>query len=180
MQVRPTNIPDVVIIEPDVHRDPRGYFVETYHEQRYRDAGVPGSFVQDNESRSVRGVLRGLHAQRRHAQGKLVRVIAGEIYDVAVDVRPHAPTYGQWAGVTLSAENFLQIYVPPGFVHGFCVTSEQAIIAYKCTTLYDRDDEVGVVWNDPDLGIVWPIAEPTVSEKDVSLPRLCDAGVLIG
>jgi len=180
VQVRPSRIPDVVVIEPDVYRDARGYFVETYHEQRYREAGVPGPFVQDNESRSVRGVLRGLHAQRRNAQGKLVRVLAGEIYDVAVDVRPEAPTYGQWVGVTLSAENFLQIYVPPGFVHGFCVTSDEAIIAYKCTTPYDREDEVGVLWSDPDLGITWPIAAPSVSEKDAVLPRLCEAGVLIG
>jgi dTDP-4-dehydrorhamnose 3,5-epimerase len=179
VQVRPTRIADVVVVEPDVHRDPRGYFLETYQAARYREGGIADAFVQDNESRSVRGVLRGLHAQRRYPQGKLVRVLAGAIYDVAVDVRPGSPTYGQWVAVTLTAESFEQLYVPPGFVHGFCVTSETATIAYKCTTPYAADDEVGVCWNDPDLDIPWPIANPIVSAKDAALPRLSAAGPLV-
>ena len=172
MRVVPTELPGVLVIEPVVHRDARGFFLETYHAERFAQAGIPGPFVQDNHSRSARGVLRGLHAQRRKPQGKLVRAVEGAIFDVAVDVRPGSPTYGRWTAVTLDAESYRQLWIPAGFLHGFCVLSEWAEIEYKCTALYDRDDEVGVVWNDPDLGIVWPIEQPSLSPKDAALPRL--------
>ena len=172
MRVVPTELPGVLVIEPVVHRDARGFFLETYHAERFAQVGIPGPFVQDNHSRSARGVLRGLHAQRRKPQGKLVRAVEGAIFDVAVDVRPGSPTYGRWTAVTLDAESYRQLWIPAGFLHGFCVLSEWAEIEYKCTALYDRDDEVGVVWNDPDLGIVWPIEQPSLSPKDGALPRL--------
>ena len=175
MHVLPTELPGVLILEPTVHRDARGFFLETYHAERFEKAGIVGPFVQDNHSRSANGVLRGLHAQREKPQGKLVRVVLGEIFDVAVDVRPRSPTFGRWTGVTLDAESFRQLWIPVGFLHGFCVMSEWAEIEYKCTALYDRDDEIGVVWNDPDIGIVWPIANPTLSPKDAALPRLHEA-----
>ena len=169
-----TELPDVIIIEPDIYRDSRGFFLETYHEARYREGGVPGPFVQDNHSRSLRGTLRGLHAQSRRAQGKLVRVIQGEIFDVAVDVRRGSPTFGRWSAARLSAENFLQCWIPPGFLHGFHVLSESAEVEYKCTDLYDPADEFGVVWNDPQIGIDWPVESPILSAKDRSLPRLAE------
>ena len=172
MRIVPTDLPDVLVVEPTVHRDARGFFLETYHAQRFAEVGIAGPFVQDNHSRSARGVLRGLHAQHRRPQGKLVRVVAGEIFDVAVDVRAGSETFGRWTGVTLDAESFRQLWIPPGFLHGFCVLSEAAEIEYKCTALYDREDEIGVVWNDPDIGIDWPIAEPALSPKDAALPRL--------
>ena len=159
-------IPGVVIIEPDVHHDPRGFFLETYHVDKYRAAGIPGPFVQDNHSRSARGTLRGLHLQLRHPQGKLVRVIEGEIFDVAVDVRRGSPTFGRWMGVTLSAENFRQCYLPPGFAHGFAVVSHVAQVEYKCTEIYDPKSELGIAWNDPAIGIEWPIADPLLSDRD--------------
>jgi dTDP-4-dehydrorhamnose 3,5-epimerase len=162
----PATIPGVVIIEPDVYRDPRGFFLETYHEAKYREAGVHGPFVQDNHSRSVAGTLRGLHLQPQHPQGKLVRVIEGEIFDVAVDVRRGSPTFGQWVGVTLSSENFRQCYLPPGFAHGFAVVSPTAQVEYKCTDIYDPKSELGIAWNDPSIAIQWPIAEPFLSERD--------------
>lgn len=172
MRVLPTDLPGVLVIEPAVHRDQRGFFLETYHEARYDEAGIPGPFVQDNHSRSMRGVLRGLHGQGRQPQGKLVRVLLGEIFDVAVDIRAGSPTFGRWTGVALDAQSFRQIWIPPGFLHGFCVLSEWAEIEYKCTAPYDRDDEIGVVWNDPDIGIAWPIEKPAISPKDAALPRL--------
>ena len=170
-----TDIEGVVIVEPAVHRDERGFFLETYHARRFEEAGLPATFVQDNHSRSVRGTLRGLHAQRLHPQGKLVRAIQGEIFDVAVDIRPGSPTFGKWVAVVLSAGSFRQVYVPPGFLHGFCVLSEHAEVIYKCTELYVPGDEMGVIWNDPEIGIRWPVAEPILSAKDRGHPRLSGA-----
>lgn len=172
MRFIPTEIPGVVIIEPDVHRDPRGYFLETYHERKYAEGGIQGPFVQDNHSFSLRGTLRGLHAQRRRPQGKLVRAVQGEMFDVAVDIRRGSPTFSKWVGVTLSGENFRQLYIPPGFAHGFCVLSERVHVEYKCTDFYDREDEFGVAWNDPEIGIAWPITEPALSARDAAAPRL--------
>jgi dTDP-4-dehydrorhamnose 3,5-epimerase len=168
----PTELDGVVIVEPDVHRDPRGFFLETYHARKFREGGIDVAFVQDNHSRSKRGTLRGLHAQLRRPQGKLIRVLSGEIFDVAVDIRKGSPTFARWASVVLSSENFRQLYIPPGFAHGFCVTSEWADVAYKCTELYDPADEIGIAWNDPAIGIRWPVAEPTVSAKDAAAPTL--------
>jgi len=170
----PCGIPDVLIIEPDVYRDARGFFLETYHEEKYREGGVAGPFVQDNHSRSVGGTLRGLHLQARRPQGKLIRVVEGEIFDVAVDVRRGSPSFGRWVGHSLSAENFRQCWVPPGFAHGFCVLSEFAHVEYKCTELYDPAGELGIVWNDPALGIVWPIQNPIVSDRDRRHPKLAE------
>ncbi len=172
MNFIPTELPGVILIEPQVFRDERGFFLESYHQAKFAAAGLEVTFVQDNHSRSVRGTLRGLHAQHRRPQGKLVRVIAGEIFDVVVDIRPHAPTFGRWLGVTLSAENFRQLYIPPGFVHGFCVVSDVAEVLYKCTALYDPTDEIGVIWNDPEIGIDWGVQSPLLSEKDRRLPTL--------
>lgn len=172
MQFEPTTIEEVILITPDVFKDDRGFFLETFHEEKYRRGGITERFVQDNHSKSKRGTLRGLHAQRVRPQGKLVRAIEGMIWDVAVDVRRGSPTFGQWVGETLSADNFRQLYVPPGFVHGFCVLSETAQVEYKCTALYDGDDELSIVWNDPDLAIDWPIAEPVLSGKDAKAPLL--------
>jgi dTDP-4-dehydrorhamnose 3,5-epimerase len=174
-----TEIPDVVVIEPDVHKDARGFFLETYHVEKYRAGGITAPFVQDNHSRSVARTLRGLHLQRRHPQGKLVRVIEGEIYDVAVDVRLDSPTFGQWVAVTLSSENFKQIYVPPGFAHGFCVLSELAQVEYKCTDLYNPADEIGVAWNDAALGITWPITDPILSLRDQGHRPLAEVRALL-
>lgn len=172
MRFVPTELPGVLVIEPDVHQDPRGFFVETYHAEKYRAGGIEGPFLQDNHSRSVRGTLRGLHLQVGRPQGKLIRVVDGEIYDVAVDVRRGSPTFGAWVGVTLSAANFKQCYVPPGFAHGFCVVSGDAQVEYKCTDLYDPSTEIGIAWNDPALGIIWPIADPLLSDRDRRHPLL--------
>jgi dTDP-4-dehydrorhamnose 3,5-epimerase len=174
VQVVPTKLPGVVIIEPDVHRDGRGFLVETFHADRYRRHGIGGPFVQDNHSRSTGGTLRGLHLQHPHAQGKLIRVIAGVIFDVAVDVRRGSPTFGRWVGVTLSAENFRQCYVPAGFAHGFCVVGEIAEVIYKSTDVYDPASEIGIAWNDPSLAIDWPILTPTLSARDRANPILAD------
>ena len=174
MKFLPSGLPGVVIVEPDVHRDARGFFLETFHADRYREGGVPGPFVQDNHSHSVRGTLRGLHAQVRRPQGKLVRAVAGEMFDVAVDIRRGSPTFGRWVGVNLSGENFRQLYIPPGFAHGFCVLSEQVDVEYKCTDVYDPGGEIGVAWDDPAIGVDWPIHEPIVSDKDRRAPRLAD------
>jgi len=168
----PGDLPGLVVVEPDVHRDARGFFVETYHERKYREGGIEGPFVQDNHSRSLRGSLRGLHAQLRRPQGKLMRVVEGEVFDVAVDIRRGSPTFGRWAGITLSGENFRQLYVPPGFAHGFCVVSEAAHLEYKCTAPYDPEDEIAIAWNDPRIAIAWPLAQPTVSARDAAAPRL--------
>jgi dTDP-4-dehydrorhamnose 3,5-epimerase len=174
MEFLPTELAGVLIIEPDVHRDARGFFLESYHARRYREAGIPELFVQDNHSRSTRGTLRGLHAQRSRPHGKLVRVIEGEVFDVAVDVRRGSPTFGRWEGVILSAENFRQCYIPPGFLHGFCVLTEAAELEYKVTDFYSPADELGVIWNDPDLAIAWPVSDPILSQKDASLPLLAE------
>ncbi len=174
MKVVPTSLPGVLLIEPQVHRDARGFFLETYHAARYAEAGVPPTFVQDNHSRSGRGVLRGLHAQRTRPQGKLMRVIRGEIWDVAVDIRQGSPRFGWHVGERLSAENFRQLYVPPGFAHGFVVLSEQAEVEYKCTDFYDPGDEFAIAWNDPELAIPWPVESPELSAKDASAPSLAD------
>jgi dTDP-4-dehydrorhamnose 3,5-epimerase len=178
MQVVDTGLPGVVLIEPRVHGDSRGFFLETFHAERYAAAGVAGPFVQDNWSRSVRGTLRGLHFQEPDAQGKLVQVVAGSVYDVAVDVRRGSPTFGRWVGYELGGENKRQLWVPPGFAHGFVVLSEVADFLYKCTALYRPEAERAVLWNDPDLAIAWPIAEPLLSARDAAAPRLADAPVL--
>jgi dTDP-4-dehydrorhamnose 3,5-epimerase len=167
-----TDLPGVVIVEPDVHQDGRGYFLETFHHEKYRAAGIVGPFVQDNESRSAKGTLRGLHMQNRRPQGKLIRVIEGEIWDVAVDARPQSPTFGRWSAVTLSAANFKQCYIPTGFAHGFCVMSAVALVEYKCTDIYDAGGEIGIAWNDPTLHIDWPVENPILSERDGRLPTL--------
>jgi dTDP-4-dehydrorhamnose 3,5-epimerase len=181
MNVITTAVPGVIILEPRVFRDERGFFLESYHAERYRALGLDLTFVQDNHSGSTRNTLRGLHMQLRHAQGKLIRVIEGEIFDVAVDARRGSPTFGHWVGEWLSAENRRQIYVPPGFAHGFCVTSEQAQVEYKCTDYYDPTSEITIAWDDPTLGIVWPEsvlqAGPILSLKDrqgKSLKELMD------
>ena len=166
MRVTTTDIPGVLLIEPDVFRDPRGLFLETYHERRYADAGIPGPFVQDNYSQSLRGTLRGLHYQEPHAQGKIVMVTEGSVYDVVVDIRKGSPSFGRWYGADLSAENRFQVYVPPGCAHGFCVLSETAQVQYKCTELYDPADEIGIAWNDASLAITWPVTEPVRSDRD--------------
>lgn len=176
MKLLRTVLPGVLIIEPQVHGDARGFFQETYHAQRYIDAGITLPFVQDNHSRSGQGVLRGLHLQLEHPQGKLVRVSQGSVFDVAVDVRRGSPTFGKWAGVTLSEDNFRQFYIPPGFAHGFLALSERVDFIYKCTDYYYPDDEVGVLWNDPDIGVAWPDVgmEYRLSERDRRNPRLCE------
>lgn len=172
MRVLPTALPGVLIIEPTVFHDDRGFFLETWHHAKYAEAGVPAGFVQDNHSRSRKDTLRGLHFQRTRPQGKLVRAIEGEIFDVAADIDPASPHYGQWVGVSLSAENFRQIYVPPGYAHGFCVVSGMAQVEYKCTAFYDPADEGGVMWNDPLLSIGWPTQMPILSPRDQRHPQL--------
>ncbi|MBI4515704.1 MAG: dTDP-4-dehydrorhamnose 3,5-epimerase [Deltaproteobacteria bacterium] len=174
MQFLRTELPEIIVVEPDVYRDDRGFFLETYHWEKYRDGGITEPFVQDNHSRSGRATLRGLHAQWRRPQGKLVRVLQGEIFDVAVDIRRGSPRFAHWVGVHLSAENFRQIYVPPGFAHGFCVLSDAAEIEYKCTDLYDPGGELHVRWDDPAIGVAWPIADPLLSAKDRAAPRLAE------
>lgn len=166
MRFTPTAIPEVVLVEPDVFGDDRGFFLETYQKLKYGAAGLPEEFVQDNHSYSVRSTLRGLHAQLRRPQGKLLRVVLGEILDVAVDIRPESPTFGHWVSAVLSGANHHQLWVPPGFAHGFCVTSDAAHVLYKCTTLYDRDDEIAIAWNDPAIGVVWPTDAPLLSARD--------------
>jgi dTDP-4-dehydrorhamnose 3,5-epimerase len=167
-----TAIPEVVLIEPDIHRDSRGFFLESYHQEKYAAGGIAGLFVQDNHSHSLKGTLRGLHAQLRHPQGKLVRAVQGEMFDVAVDIRRGSPTFGRWVGVVLSGENFRQLYIPPGFVHGFCVLSERVDVEYKCTDFYVPGDEISVAWDDPEVGIEWPVKAPILSPKDAAAPRL--------
>lgn len=172
MQVTTTDIAGVLLIEPDVFRDPRGLFLETYHARRYMDAGIPGPFVQDNYSQSLKGTLRGLHFQEPQAQGKLVMVTEGAVYDVVVDIRKGSPSFGRWYGVELSAENRRQVYVPPGCAHGFCVTSDRAAFLYKCTDYYAPGNERGIIWNDPVLAIPWPVTTPILSAKDQAYKSL--------
>ena len=175
MKVTETHLPGVLIIEPTVIRDERGFFLETFRAERYREhAGISSTFVQDNHSRSKRGVLRGLHFQTQHPQGKLVRAARGETFDVAADVDPTSPTFRRWIGVTLSDTNHRQLWIPPGYAHGFLVLSELADVEYKCTDYYDAKWEAGVIWNDPDLEIAWPMQNPTLSEKDKRLPKLAE------
>lgn len=175
MRVVKTNLIDCVIIEPKVFGDERGFFLETFHSDRYkRVAEIDFPFVQDNHSRSTRGVLRGLHFQKKKPQGKLVRVVKGEVFDVAVDVRKNSPTFGKWEGVILSEENKKQFWVPPGFAHGFLVLSDIADFEYKCTDFYDPSDEGSILWCDPDLNINWPVKNPILSEKDTNANRLVD------
>lgn len=174
MRVTPTALAEVLLIEPAVHRDGRGFFVETYQAARYAGVGITRPFVQDNQSRSVRGTLRGLHLQIRHPQDKLVRVISGEIFDVAVDVRVGSPTFGRAVSAELSAANHRQVYIPPGFAHGFVVLSDSAVVAYKCTSYYAPDCEQAIQWNDPRFALEWPIESPIVSPRDAKAPRLAD------
>jgi dTDP-4-dehydrorhamnose 3,5-epimerase len=174
VRVLPTELEGVLLVESDVFRDPRGFFLETFHEQKYQRAGIAARFVQDNHSRSARRTLRGLHAQLRHPQGKLIRVVRGQVFDVAVDIRKHSPTFGRWMSTILSEEEFRQLFVPPGFAHGFCVLSETADVEYKCTELYFPDDEMGIRWDDPALAIPWPVREPLLSPRDAALPTLAE------
>jgi dTDP-4-dehydrorhamnose 3,5-epimerase len=174
MKVSQTDLPGVLLIEPDVYRDARGWFIETWRRDRYRDTGLPDGFVQDNLSYSKQGVLRGLHYQHPQAQGKLVSVLDGVVFDVTVDVRRGSPTFGRWVGVEISADNHRQLYIPPGFAHGFCVTGTHALFAYKCTAAYDAGGEVTLRWDDPDLAIAWPVSQPVVSGKDAAGMRLSE------
>ena len=174
MKVIETALPGVLIIEPKVFGDARGFFIETFQVERYREIGITQPFVQDNHSRSPHGVLRGLHYQKTRPQGKLVRVSRGAVYDVAVDVDPKSPTFGRYVGVELSDDNHRQIWSPPGYAHGFCVLSALADFEYKCTDLYFPEDEGGVIWNDPDVAIPWPISAPRLSDKDTRNPTLRD------
>ncbi len=178
MQVIDTDLPGVKILEPRVFEDERGFFLESFNARAFGDAGLPTAFVQDNHSFSRHGVLRGLHYQYPRWQGKLVRAVTGEIFDVAVDIRRDSPHFGRWVGVILSADNRRQLYVPPGFAHGFCVMSDSADVLYKCTALYAAEDDRCIVWNDPDIGVDWPVADPLLSDKDRRGARLRDIGNL--
>ncbi|HLM46497.1 MAG TPA: dTDP-4-dehydrorhamnose 3,5-epimerase [Myxococcaceae bacterium] len=179
MNVLTTELAGLLIIEPKVFGDERGFFLETFNAQRYAEAGIPGPFVQDNYSRSVKGTLRGLHFQEPQPQGKLVSVVAGAVWDVAVDIRKGSPTFGKWVGVELTADNKRQFWVPPGFAHGFYVLSESADFQYKCTALYAPQHDRGLRWDDPDLAISWPLSgSPKLSAKDAAAPRLKDAALL--
>lgn len=174
MEIIQTPIRDLVVIQPRVFKDPRGFFLETFQSQRYEGAGIAGPFVQDNHSRSAAGVLRGLHFQKNHPQGKLIYVVKGAVFDVSVDLRSGSPTFGRWYGTTLSDENNRQMYVPPGFAHGFCVLSESVDFIYKCTDFYHPEDEGGLLWNDPDLAIEWPVGSPILAPRDMEFPRLTE------
>jgi len=175
VKVIPTELGGVLIIEPTVFGDERGFFLETYHATRYAEAGLPQRFVQDNHSRSVPGTLRGLHYQLKHPQGKLVRCVRGAVYDVAVDIRRGSPTFGKWVGTELSEQNQRQFYIPPGFAHGYCVPAVLSEIEYKCTDYYHPEDERGVIWNDSAIGIVWPVSAPLLSARDAAHPGLATA-----
>ena len=174
MKVHETALPGVLLIEPRIFRDERGYFLETWREESYREAGLPDLSAQDNLSHSAHGVLRGLHLQSPHPQAKLCQVLEGEVWDVSVDVRRDSPHYGRWVGVMLSAENRHQLFVPAGFAHGFCVTSESALFAYKCSDRYVPEAELAIRWDDADLAIDWRVEEPRVSDKDAAGLRLRD------
>jgi len=172
MKVIETELPGVLIIDPKVFGDSRGFFKETFQAQRYREAGIEYDFVQDNHSRSQKGVLRGLHFQITKPQGKLVSCSQGAVFDVAVDVDPLSATFGQYVGIELTEDNHRQFWVPPGYAHGFCVLTDTADFQYKCTDYYDPSDEGGLIWSDPDVAIEWPIDHPLLSEKDAKLPLL--------
>ncbi len=172
MKIIPQIIPDLLAIEPDVFGDARGYFFESWSHKKYAAAGLPQTFVQDNVSLSRQGILRGLHVQNPKAQGKLIQVLQGEVFDVAVDIRAGSPTFGRWSGLSLSGENHRQLWIPPGFAHGFYVVSETALFHYKCTDYYSPAEELTLLWNDPDLGIQWPQGTPLLSEKDKQGLRL--------
>ena len=170
-----TSLPGVLLIEPDVFGDSRGFFMETWNAARFREAGLDLTFVQDNQSRSARGVLRGLHYQEPNPQGKLVRCSRGALFDVAVDIRRGSPHFGRWFGAELSEKNHRMLWIPPGFAHGFCALSDIADLSYKCTAFYDAAADRAIAWNDPDIGIAWLITTPTLSAKDAAAPRLKDA-----
>ena len=176
MKVTELGLPGILLIEPKVFEDDRGFFMETFHADRYAEFGIPRNFVQDNHSKSARGTLRGLHYQLGKPQGKLVRVTQGEVFDVAVDVRSGSPNFGKWAGTMLTETNKHQLYIPEGFAHGFCVMSETAEFLYKCTDFYAPEEERGIRWDDPGLAIDWPVANPLLSEKDRNYPLLSEAG----
>jgi dTDP-4-dehydrorhamnose 3,5-epimerase len=174
MKIRRGSLEGLYIVEPQVIGDERGFFLESYHDRRFKKAGIDYDFVQDNLSSSARGTLRGLHFQVNYPQAKLVQAITGEIFDVAVDIRPHSPTFGKWSGVYLSESNKHQLLIPEGFAHGFCVISETAQVAYKCSDYYHPEDEGGILWSDPVIGIEWPVNSPIISEKDKHFPMLSD------
>jgi dTDP-4-dehydrorhamnose 3,5-epimerase len=166
LKIHKTSLPGVLVIEPQVHGDDRGWFMETYNGAQFEKAGLPATFVQDNHSMSKQGVVRGLHYQLHEPQGKLVRCVRGAIYDVAVDIRRSSPHFGKWTGVELTAENKLMLWVPPGFAHGFSVLSEEAEVIYKCTTLWHQPSDRSILWNDPQIGIDWHVANPVLAPKD--------------
>lgn len=174
LQVIETKLPGVLLIKPNFFEDPRGFFMETYQQREYAEAGIASTFVQDNRSHSIRNTLRGLHYQLEQPQGKLIYAVTGEIFDVAVDIRQGSPTFGKWTGIILSEMNKYQIYVPEGFAHGFCVMSKTADIIYKCTDFYKPGDEYGILWDDPDLDIDWDVDNVVLSEKDARNKRLAD------
>jgi dTDP-4-dehydrorhamnose 3,5-epimerase len=175
MKITITSLPEVIIIEPKVFTDARGFFFESFHAERYQAAGINLPLAQDNVSRSVKGVVRGLHYQLNHPQGKLVSIISGEVFDVAVDIRLDSPNFGKWFGLILNDQEHKQLYIPPGFAHGFCVLSEEVNFHYKCTDYYHADDDCGVLWNDPAIGIKWPLTgEPILAAKDQTRCCLAD------
>jgi len=174
MNVITNSIDGLLIFEPQVFNDDRGFFIETWSNDRYRQAGIKEQFVQDNVSVSRKGTLRGLHFQNPNGQGKLVQVLDGSVFDVAVDIRVSSPTFGKWESVELTSENHRQMYIPPGFAHGFCVLSESAIFSYKCTDYYCPSAEGGIIWNDPEIGIQWPVDDPVLSDKDLKYTKLSE------
>ena len=175
MKIVDSKLSGVLLIEPDVHNDERGFFLETWNQGRYHDSHFPDvAFVQDNHSRSARGVLRGLHFQKDFPQGKLVQVCRGRVFDVAVDIRIGSPEFGRWVGHELSDDNHHQLWIPPGFAHGFCTLSDSADLMYKCTDIYRADDDFGITWDDPRIAVQWPISDPLLSDKDKELPTLSD------
>lgn len=174
MNLIKTKLPGVIIIEPDIFYDRRGLFLESFQAEKYEVFGIPRAFLQDNYTRSKKNVIRGLHGQIVNPQGKLIRAVRGEIFDVAVDMRRSSPTFGQWVGQILSEKNFRAMYIPPGFFHGFAVLSDEADVLYKCSAVYNPADEIGVRWDDPKLKIQWPVSEPILSDKDLVLPRFPD------
>jgi dTDP-4-dehydrorhamnose 3,5-epimerase len=178
LNISETSLPGVLLIEPKVFGDGRGFFMETYRADTFRDFGIADTFVQDNHSRSARGVLRGLHYQEPNAQGKLVRCTRGALFDVAVDIRRGSPSFGRWFGLELSDANKRMLWIPPGFAHGFCALEDDSDLVYKCTSLYDAATDRAILWNDPDIGIEWPIAEPLLSTKDAKAARLAEAATL--